>query len=77
LPYADVGSQVVANKTKNDNKIFDMMDDIRKALPRLESWDGIYPTDGMRDLVANAFSLVVEFSRKAVEYLSRFKSKSL
>ena len=60
------------NKTKNDTRIVENLIQFRKSLPRLDIWQQIYPNDTMRELVANAYSQVIAFSRAAVEYFSRF-----
>jgi hypothetical protein len=64
------------NKSNNDTKIKDILEEVRKSFPRLENWTGIYPTKYMRTLVAKAYEQVMEFSRTATEYFSSFLSKS-
>ncbi|KAK4159563.1 hypothetical protein QBC43DRAFT_326896 [Cladorrhinum sp. PSN259] len=78
-PFGEVGYQtlsilliIITTKTKNDDRIIKCLDDIRRALPRLDVWEDIYPTDEMRDLVSSAYLQVIEFSRKASEYFARF-----
>ncbi|TVY38285.1 hypothetical protein LOCC1_G007041, partial [Lachnellula occidentalis] len=78
-PYGEVAYQtlsilliVVVNKSANDTKIKDLLDDIRKSFPILENWPQIYPTPTMRALVANAYEQVIEFSRAAAYYLTNF-----
>lgn len=63
------------NKSNNDKKIMGLLDDLRKSFPRLDSWNQIYPTDEMRDLVAAVYNQVTEFSMAVAEYFSRFWSK--
>jgi hypothetical protein len=66
---------VVVNKSNNDKKIMELLDDLRKSFPRLDSWPLIYPTDEMRDLVAAVYNQVTEFSMAVAEYFARFWSK--
>jgi len=81
FPNLTVGSatsdliQVCVNKVRNDNKIIDLLEQLRKYLPRLENWTNIYPGPVMRTLVASAYTQVTEFSRKSAEYLSKFGSR--
>lgn len=65
------------NKTNNDERISDLLDDMRKSFPKLENWKDIYPTEVMRTLVAAAYEQVIDFCRVASEYLTRFFSKSI
>lgn len=81
-PYGEVGYQtlsilliVVVNKSNNDMKIKDLLDELRKSFPRLENWSHMYPTQPMRVLVANVYDQVTEFSRTAAKYFARFWSK--
>ncbi|KUJ17982.1 uncharacterized protein LY89DRAFT_717619 [Mollisia scopiformis] len=81
-PYGDVAYQtlsifliVVVNKSSNDIKIKDLLDDMRKSFPRLENWADIYPTTTMRKLVADAYEQVIEFSRAATEYFTHFLTR--
>ncbi|KAJ2986019.1 hypothetical protein NUW58_g5232 [Xylaria curta] len=83
-PYGEVGYQtlsilliVFVNKNDNDTKILEMLNEIRKSLPRLKSWKDIYPTPEMKELVASAYKLVTEFSRAAVQYFARFGRRVL
>ncbi|TVY32027.1 hypothetical protein LSUB1_G008432 [Lachnellula subtilissima] len=78
-PYGEVAYQslsilliVVVNKSANDTKIKDLLDDIRKSFPRLENWPQIYPTRTMKALVATAYEQVTEFSRAAAYYFTNF-----
>ncbi|KAK3319661.1 hypothetical protein B0T19DRAFT_432835 [Cercophora scortea] len=78
-PYGEVGYQtlsilliVVVNKSKNDERIVDHLTQIQKSIPRLAVWKAIYPNDTMRELVANAYLQVIEFSRAAAKYFTRF-----
>ncbi|KAK3690380.1 hypothetical protein B0T22DRAFT_515714 [Podospora appendiculata] len=78
-PYGEVGYQtlsilliVVVNKSKNDSRIVDHLTQIQKSIPRLAVWKAIYPNDTMRELVANAYIQVIEFSRAAAKYFTRF-----
>ncbi|KAM3068429.1 hypothetical protein ACMFMG_009566 [Clarireedia jacksonii] len=50
----------------------ELLDDLRKSFPRLDSWNQIYPTDEMRDLVAAVYNQVTEFSMAVAEYFARF-----
>jgi hypothetical protein len=68
---------VVVNKTENDNGLLEHLEQIRKSMPILEKWTGIYPTDEMRELVADAYHKVIEFSRAATEYFCLFWSACL
>ena len=54
-----------------------MLDEIRKALPRLENWDRIYPTNTMRCLVVNIYVNITKFSARAAEYFARFRSECI
>ena len=63
------------NKTKNDTRIVEHLADIRKSFPRLDAWQDIYPNDTMRQLVADAYLQILEFSRAAVEYFTQFWRK--
>ncbi|CAG8955734.1 hypothetical protein HYFRA_00011000 [Hymenoscyphus fraxineus] len=78
-PYGEVAYQtlsifftVVVNKTRNDEKIAELLDDMRKTFPKLEPWKDIYPTDNMKALVATAYQQVITFCRAASEYFTRF-----
>jgi hypothetical protein len=73
MPILEI--QVFVNKTKNDTRLVDHLTKIRKSLPRLDIWKEIYPTDEMRELVANAYLQVIDFSRAAAVYFSRFWRK--
>lgn len=64
--------QVVVNKKNNDSKIEGHLDQIQKILPRLERWKGIYRHAQMQDLVSKTYHLVIQFSRAAADYFSRF-----
>ncbi|TVY81584.1 hypothetical protein LSUE1_G003620 [Lachnellula suecica] len=78
-PYGEVAYQtlsilliVVVNKTANDAKIENLLEDIRKSFPKLENWPDIYPTPQMRELVATAYEQVTDFARAATYYFTSF-----
>jgi hypothetical protein len=60
------------NKTKNDTRVVEHLEEVEKLLPTLDVWRDIYPNPTMRDLVAEAYQQVLAFSRAATEYLTRF-----
>ena len=60
----------------NDNKVVGLLDEIRKALPRLETWEQIYPTKTMRDLIVKIYERITDFSSMAAEYFTHFRSES-
>ncbi|RYP22909.1 hypothetical protein DL767_008957 [Monosporascus sp. MG133] len=59
----------------NDNKVVSLLDEIRKYLPRLETWESIYPTDTMRRLVVTTYLRITEFLKKAAEYFTHFRKR--
>lgn len=61
----------------NDNKVVGLLDEIRKALPRLETWEQIYPTRTMRDLIVRIYMHITEFSVRAAEYFTYFRSECI
>jgi len=63
---------VFENKSTNDTKILEMLNEIRKSLPRLEPLKAINPRTQMKELVASAYKLITEFSRAAARYFARF-----
>jgi hypothetical protein len=60
------------NKSNNDTKIGDLLEEVQKSFPRLENWPDIYPTPTMRSLVVTAYKQVIEFSRSAAKYFAHF-----
>jgi len=69
--------KLCVKKVKNDNQVVELFDELRSSMPRLESWESIYPTDTMQKLVAEAYVQIIDFARKAAEYLSKFWSEQL
>lgn len=61
------------NKTKNDARVVEHLEEIKKLLPTLDVWRDIYPNRIMRELVAEAYHHILDFSRAATEYLTRFR----
>ncbi|KAI1873284.1 uncharacterized protein JN550_003537 [Neoarthrinium moseri] len=81
-PYGQVGYQtlsilliVFVNKSKNDDRLLSHIQQIGKALPDLETWKALYPTEIMKSLIASVYDGVIEFSREAVKYLCSFRRR--
>lgn len=62
---------------ENDNKVVSLLDEIRKALPRLENWESIYPTKTMKSLIVDIYVQITEFSMMAAEYFIHFRSECI
>ncbi|KLU85022.1 hypothetical protein MAPG_04056 [Magnaporthiopsis poae ATCC 64411] len=76
-PYGTIAFQtlsillsVMVRKVRNDTSVGEIFDQLSKSLPRLKTWEFIYPNESMGKLVAKAYVQVIIFSRQATEYLT-------
>lgn len=63
------------NKSGNDKKMADLLVDLQKSIPQLDEWTDIYDTPPMKTLVIEVYKQIIDFTRTASIYFTKFSSK--
>lgn len=59
------------NKSGNDRKIADFLEELQRSFPRAKALEDVYPSARLQDCVASVYKEVIVFARNAAEYFSR------
>ena len=60
------------NKSKNDTGLADLLGELSRSFPQLDSLTDIYPSVTLEKAVASVYREVIFFARQAAEYFTRF-----
>jgi hypothetical protein len=67
--------QVVINKSSNDTKIAELLEEMQNSFPRLGTLMEVYPTPALETCVASVYKEIIMFAREASDYFARFSGQ--
>ena len=63
--------RIVVNKSINDVKFSDTIQDLNKSFPQLDQLSSVYPSTSMEICLALVYKDVILFARQATDYFTR------
>ena len=62
---------IMLNKSGNDTRIAELLDELTRSFPRLDVWVNLYPTPAVKKAVIQVYKNVIDFSKETTQYFTR------